>query len=133
MITHAIATIEDFLIMDGFSMERHKTLAPGYVACRKYPNPQPSPLTYQLAKAPESTLVTRLLAASVYSYTVARAVGSNRSLCSIPQTSRGGTSIGVQASSSNPGKSLKSNRAAAKAQRMMAGSNDQQECEHNKS
>ena len=82
MITHTIATIEDFLIMDGFSIDIKRTRICGIP---KYPNPQPSPLTIscQLASKippPKAHCVTAPVAASVYSYTVVRAAGSNRSL-----------------------------------------------------
>lgn len=74
MITHTIATIEDFLIMEGFSMDMKRTRICGIP---KYPSPHPRPLrmSCQLVlkiPPPNAHCVTVPVDASVYSYTVVK-------------------------------------------------------------
>lgn len=52
MITHTIATIEDFLIMEGFSMDMKRTRICGIP---KYPSPHPRPLRMSCQLVIENT------------------------------------------------------------------------------
>ncbi len=71
--TQIIATMDDFLIIEGFSMDMNRTSTCGIP---KYPSPQPSPeiMSFQLASnnPVPNTQVTISPDASLYSYTLFR-------------------------------------------------------------